>query len=252
MASHFPRVALARSKTAAALARALRTTAAGLLEDDERPWVDRIEARRQELMEDETVAAPGFDAGTAQSPGWIADLHRPLPVSGISILFSVPPGWGLFQLRLVRELAPRSCLELGTGLGLSAAYQAAALELSGGGRLTTLEGARTWGEIAQTGIQRLGLERRAQVRLGPIDDTLPAVLDEIAPIDYAFLDADHTEEATLAHFDAVLPRLAPGAVAVLDDIGFSRPMWRAWKVIRRRPRVARSFSLGRMGVVSVE
>ena len=43
-------------------------------------------------------------------------------------------------MRLVRELRPHSCLELGTGVGVSAGYQAAAMELNGVGRLLTLDG----------------------------------------------------------------------------------------------------------------
>ncbi len=71
------------------------------------------------------------------------------------------------------------------------------------------------------------------------------------PIDYAFLDADHTEEATCEHFDILLPHLSPGAVVLLDDIMLSTGMRRAWRAIRRRERVSASLALGRMGVVAV-
>ena len=45
--------------------------------------------------------------------------------------WSMPRIWARFLMRLVGELAPRSCIELGTGFGISAMYQAAALETAG-------------------------------------------------------------------------------------------------------------------------
>ena len=134
----------------------------------------------------------------------------------------------MFLIRLVRELAPVTSLELGTGLGISSAYQAAGLELNGRGELTTLEGARAWAEVAEQGLSSLGLAERCRVEVGPIDETLEPVLNRIAPIDYAYLDADHSEEATVKHFEAVLPHMARGGVVVLDDVAFSWDMWQAW------------------------
>ena len=54
-------------------------------------------------------------------------------------------------MRIVRELSPRACLELGAGYGISAAYQGAALELNGSGTLTTMERIEALGEIVTQG-----------------------------------------------------------------------------------------------------
>jgi predicted O-methyltransferase YrrM len=252
MVGRLPRLSLRRDPTSRALVRALRTAALGWTPHEEREWIVRIEARRRELAADKTAVPPGFEAGSKGSPAVRpATVEEPVPIWGISAMFSIPSAWGVFQMRLIRELAPESCLELGAGLGVSAAYQAAALELNGTGKLTTLEGARAWAAIAEEGLSALGLAGRGEVRPGPIDDTLPEVAPLIAPIDYAFLDADHTEEATRDHFDITLPHLSPGAVVLLDDITTSREMSRAWKTIRRRERVSASLALGRMGLVAV-
>jgi predicted O-methyltransferase YrrM len=251
MVGRLPRLASRRDLTSSALARALRTTALGVIPASEREWIGRIEARRWELGADETAVPPGFEARSKTGTAGRRAIEQPVAIQGISALFSIPAAWGVLQMRLVRELAPESCLELGTGLGLSAAYQAAALELNGAGRLTTLEGAHAWGAVAEQGLAALGLAHRGEVRLGAIDDTLPEVARRAAPIEYAFLDADHTEEATCEHFDIIVPRLSSGAVVLLDDITLSREMRRAWKAIRRRERVLASLDLGRMGVVMV-
>ena len=158
--------------------------------------------------------------------------------------------WGRFLMRLVRELRPRSCLELGTGFGISGAYQAAALELGGGGgALTTLDVAAEWSTIAERGFSELGLDGRVELRRGKIEETLPGVLHDAGPLDYCFLDAEHTEAATVAHFDAVLPHLA--AVAVVDDILRNDEMRRAWRTISRRDRVSAAVGTGRMGVALI-
>jgi predicted O-methyltransferase YrrM len=251
MIGRLPRVAGRRDPTSRALARTLRTAALDRLPGDEREWIDRVQARRRELAARQTAVPPGFEAEPGAAPGSFLAGDEPAPIWGIACFLSVPPRWGTFLLRLVRELAPRSCLELGTGLGISTAYQAAALELNGSGRLTTLEGARAWAAVAQQGLSALGLAARAEVKVGPIDETLADVLARISPIDYAYLDADHAEEATVGHFDAVLPHLSPGAIVVLDDISFTQEMWSAWNVIGGRDRVSTRLALNRMGVVVV-
>ena len=54
---------------------------------------------------------------------------------------STSPRWAYLLFRLIRELRPESVLEMGSCVGISACYQAAALELNGAGKLLTLEGA---------------------------------------------------------------------------------------------------------------
>jgi predicted O-methyltransferase YrrM len=252
MVGQLPRLACRRDPTSRAVAKALRTTAVGRIPREEREWIGRIEARRRQLAADETGVAPGFQPGAkGRSATWLASIEEPVPIWAIARMFSVPPAWGVFQLRLARELAPASCIELGTGLGLSTAYQAAALELNAAGTLATLEGAQGWAAIAAEGLSALGLAQRAEVRLGPIDDTLPDVARQMAPIDYAFLDADHSQEATLEHFEVILPHLSPRAVVLLDDITRDDEMRRAWRAISRRNYVSTSLPLGRMGVVVI-
>jgi predicted O-methyltransferase YrrM len=164
---------------------------------------------------------------------------------------SVGPTWGCFLLRLVRELRPRSCLELGAGHGLSGCYQAAGLELNCDGRLVTLEGASERARIAEHGFSALGLGR-VTTAVGPLRETLDGQTRTAAPIDYAFVDAEHLEAETLEHFHTLLPHMAPEAVLVFDDIRWSDGMRRAWSRIGRHAAVTAAFDLHRMGVCVVE
>lgn len=252
MAGRLPRVAARRDPRSIALGRALGRAALGRLRPGEREWVTRVEARRRELVADTTTVRPDFKAEPGTKIPGFQGGGDPAPIGGVTVLFSVNQVWGEFLLRLVRELSPRRCLELGTALGISTAYQAAALELNGSGTLTTLEGARAWASVAEEGLSTLGLGDRTTVEVGPIDETLTETLARIGPVDYAYLDADHAEEATVKHFDAILPHIAPGGIAVLDDISYSWEMWRAWNTVRQRSRVSAGLALGRMGVLTVD
>jgi predicted O-methyltransferase YrrM len=252
MAGRVPRLIASRDPASRAAARALCSTALGLGGRRTSDWIDRIEARRAQLASERTAVSPNFDPAAGGVTGtWFAGIDGPVPIWGIARMFSIPSVWGAFLLRLIRELAPSSCIELGTGLGLSAAYQAAALELNDRGSLVTLEGAEAWAVVAEQGLDELGLAGRARVQRGSIDDLLPPLAAELAPIDYAFLDADHSEEATVKHFEMIEPHLAGGGVVLLDDVNHSEDMRRAWESIGGSRRASGRLELGRMGLVTI-
>jgi predicted O-methyltransferase YrrM len=240
MAAALPALARRSGRGRDAIAAALRGTATGRVPAEERAWAARIEAHRGELPAQLAAAgSPERDLGER-----LAEATR------AATWMSLPPVWGRFLMRLVRELAPRSCLELGTGFGLSTGYQAAALELNGEGRITSLDqDALT--DIARPGLEGLGLAGRVELVGGWIEDTLAEALARAAPIDYALLDADHTEEGTLTAFDAIAPHLSDGAVVVLDDINWTDGMRRAWAAVARRDGVAATVGLRRVGIAVV-
>jgi predicted O-methyltransferase YrrM len=251
MAAAAPMLAVRRDPRSRAIARALATAASGRLPREEREWAARIEARRRTLASREAPTSAGIEPGSEGMPPWAETLGGTYAIDGLSVMFSIPREWGRLLMRLVRELAPRSCVELGTAFGISAAYQAAALELNGSGRLITLDAAREWGAIAEEGFDELGLTDRVGFRVGQIADTLADVADEAAPVDFIFVDAEHQHEATLAYFESLLPRLSARAVLVLDDIGFPVEMRHAWRAIRNHERVATAVGLGRLGIVTI-
>jgi predicted O-methyltransferase YrrM len=233
-----------------AVARALRATGLGRIPPPERRWIDRIEHRRTALAAAHGVTQAVFsEEPDARGDRW-AHVGRAGPLAAKCDTISVPARWGILLVRLVSELTPRSCVELGTGFGVSAAFIAAALELNGEGALTTFEGAEEWAAIAREGAGELDLARLA-VRVGPLSETLPAALPDLAPVDFAFVDAEHTKESTLRYFDQLLPHLSAQAVLLFDDIDFDREMWDAWEEIREHPRVHAWAALGRMGIVRV-
>lgn len=244
-----PRLRGRRDATSRALARALRTTALGRFAPQERAWIDRIEARRRRMGAEYTLPssdpAPEGEAGSEPLDA-TPELWSP------PFRWSMPRIWARFLMRLVGELAPRSCIELGTGFGISALYQAAALELLGSGSFNTLDREPSLIPIAKRGFSELGLDRRIELTRGPIGETLDVVAAREAPIDYALIDAEHTEEATVENFDRLRPHLADRAVVVFDDIFLTAEMRRAWRTIQGRPGVGLDLTLRRLGIVVVD
>jgi predicted O-methyltransferase YrrM len=247
MAMSVPLLATRGDRVARAVARALGSAALGRVTAEERSWIARIEARRRQLTSERALTEPSFDPNPDQPRPWWG-AGQPVPVGAAAALMSLPPVWCLLLMRLVRTLRPRSCLELGTGLGISGAYQGAALELNGTGSLTTMEGAAEWAEIAQRGFAKLGLSRVETV-VGPIAEKLAG--DRSGPFDHVLVDAEHTEEAMLEAFEMLLPDLSAEAVVVFDDIDFYEGSRRAWSRIKSHPNVSAAVGARRFGIAIV-
>lgn len=237
---------------AVAVAAALRSAPRDDVTPEERDWITRIERLRAELNASDAPVAR-LDQG-AGSPGagrtaeeMLAGVETPGTVGHISRLTSKPPFRGRVLFDLVRQTRPASCVEMGTSVGISAAYQGAALELNGSGTLVTLEGAPAVAEIARANLRRLGLDR-TEVVIGRFRDTLPGVLGARQPVDYVFVDGHHDEQATLDYFERLLPFLAEAALLVFDDIAWSDGMRRAWSRIASDPRVGCAVGLGPVGL----
>lgn len=250
MAAPLPRLSASRRPAARALRKALATTSFDRLSGPERQWRERIEAKRAELVADEDSTGPAFEPGSEGERGLFTMKRERTTVAVAASMMSLTPTWCTLLMRFVRELEPRTCLELGTGFGISAAYQAAALELNGAGRLTTLEGSADWGERARRSLAELGL---ASVDLiaGPIAETLPGEAERLDPLDYVYIDAEHQAQATLDHFATLEPHLPDGAVVVFDDVNWAE-MREAHAEIAKHRRVASSLVIGRLGFTFVD
>jgi predicted O-methyltransferase YrrM len=227
------------------LADALDATARMSMSDQERSWIDRIEGLRGKLegsserMEHRFSEWTGDDAhGETLLVNTVAEVtHRK----------SQPPMSGFMLFKLVRAFRPGNCLELGTGVGISAAFQGAALALNGDGRLVTLEALASRVALAREVLADLGLAS-VEVRGGRFQALLGDVLDELGVVDFAFVDGHHDEAATIRYFERILPFLAKDGVLVFDDIRWSDGMRRAWSAISTDRRLKLAVDLGRAGV----
>jgi predicted O-methyltransferase YrrM len=222
------------------VADALRAALDHRLEPAEMQWLERIEAQRCKL-ESSGEELVELTAEGKPSARLVAELTR---------IGSVSPRWALVLFMLVRRLEPTSCLELGTCVGISAAYQGAALELNGSGRLVTLEAGSARAALAERSLADVGV-RRATVRVGRFQDTLEPTMRDLAPIEYAFVDGHHERDATLGYFEQLVQHAGENAVLVFDDIGWSPGMRDAWVTIRDDRRVGLWTDVTRFGICVV-
>lgn len=198
------------------------------------------------------------DFGAGYAPGLFAPGGGAKPVrrtiAEIARRAAIPSGWGVFLFTLVRELAPVRLLELGTSLGLSAAYLCVALRRnetpgSTGARLVTIEGDPALAALASGHLDRVA-PGTAHVRVGRFDEVLPGVLTSEEPFDFVFIDGHHEEEAVWRYYRMIRSRVADGACLVLDDIEpWGTGVYRAWKRIVASEPGAFAVHLGKMGVL---
>lgn len=125
------------------------------------------------------------------------------------------------------SLAPKTILELGTCCGFSSSYMSFFAPNS---KIYTIEGSPNIAEIAKENHRFFGLSN-VSVFVGRFDIVLPKLLEEISPIDFAFIDGHHDREATLSYFKQILPFMAKGGVMLFDDIAWSEGMKEAWREI---------------------
>jgi predicted O-methyltransferase YrrM len=227
-----------------ALAGVFEEMLKGTFSSEETEKIKRIEALKRRLrISIEKISITDYGAGRANG----GDRTVVRTVGEIARRSSRSRRWNSLLFKLVRAFQPSVCLELGTALGISAAYQAAALELNRKGRIVTLEGAEALASLAAANLEALGF-REFELVPGRFQDTLDGVLKKNAPIDFVFIDGHHEERATVRYFNQILPALSDGAVLVFDDISWSNGMARAWDTIRKDKNIKASVDLLSIGI----
>jgi predicted O-methyltransferase YrrM len=196
------------------------------------------ERRRLMLLRDEPLIDGWLGAAGPYDKG--VSIRRACKVSK-------DPRSATFLHLLVREFKPLRAIELGTNVGISAAYQAAALKLNGRGALMTLEASPYRLRLAKRLHAEVGLDN-IQYRLGSFTETLAGALKDFGPVGYAFIDGHHQYQPTLDYFEMIWKHAVDRAVIVLDDIRWSEDMKRAWRRIQTDARVAIAIDFHSVGV----
>lgn len=128
---------------------------------------------------------------------------------------NVSAAQGRLLALLARMIHARRILEIGTLGGYSGIWLARALPR--GGRLVTLEVDPGHAEVARRNFERASLTDRIDLRVGPAQETLPAIESERAgPFDFVFVDADKPRYTEYLDWSIRLSR--PGSVIVVDNI----------------------------------
>jgi predicted O-methyltransferase YrrM len=200
----------------------------------------KIEAiRKQQLQNKKILTVTDLGAGSRTG----ATSKR--QIRAIAATAAKPAKYAQLLFRLVNYFQPRTVLELGTSLGLTTCYLAAARQQS---QLFTFEGCPGIAAEASDTFRRLQ-QRNIRLVTGHLDQTLPATLQQLPAVDFVYFDGNHRYEPTMRYFEACLEKRTEDSVFVIDDIYWSPEMVRAWQAICRHPEVTLSIDLFQLGLV---
>ena len=208
----------------------------------------RIEQQRARLLRSKaTVQQQDYGSGARErAKGAPQVITR--TVGEVARTHLESPQVGQLLFRLVNYLTeaqgrPLTIVELGTSLGITTAYLAAP---DGRNVVQTYEGAEEVADEAREVWQALRLTN-IQSLIGNIDDTLVGSCPK--PVDIAYIDANHTREATLRYFKQLLPAARAHSIFILDDIHHSPEMEQAWHEIRAMKQVTSTIDCYHLGLV---
>jgi caffeoyl-CoA O-methyltransferase len=122
------------------------------------------------------------------------------------------PDQGALLTLLARMLDAREAIEVGTFTGYGAICIARGL--GEGGMLTCLEVDPEIAEVARANVESAGLADRVTIKVGPAAEGLAAI-PPVPQVDLAYVDAD--KQGYREYYDALVPRMRPGGVIVLDN-----------------------------------
>ena len=203
-------------------------------------WHD-IEQQRSRLLGDRrTICVSDYGTGRDRTPQrLVCDIaRRCLERPKMGQLFF---RWLVFLSH--NSHRPLQVVELGTSFGITTSYLSSA---HSDNQITTFEGCRDTGQIAHEVWHSLGLNNIRLVQ-GNIDDTLLPNLP--LTVDFAFVDANHTESATLRYVKALLPRIEAKSIVVIDDIHYSAEMEHAWQILKALPQVTTTMDFYHAGAL---
>jgi caffeoyl-CoA O-methyltransferase len=158
-----------------------------------------------------TTETPGLSEYLARHAGQdeaLAQVNRETGAMPEAEMQSRPDQGALLTI-LARLAGARTAVEVGTFTGYGAICIARGL--ADGGRLTCFEVSERYAEIARRNLELAGVADRVTIRIGPALEHL----GELTEIDFAYVDAD--KGGYPAYYDALVPKLRPGGVLVLDN-----------------------------------
>jgi predicted O-methyltransferase YrrM len=210
-----------------------------VLDDDRQYYAfDAIKHLRRDLLASkERITVTDLGAGSKHftSPErMVADIAKTAVKA---------PKYAQMLFRLAQLEGYTSVLELGTSLGITSAYLAAATK-----SVVTLEGCPQHVRLAKQHAEKLGLTGRMTFLQGNFDDLLihPAVQAEF---DLIFIDGNHRGDALKRYVTNLRPQLRDGGCFVIDDIHWSPDMQQAWDEISQHEDYQLSIDLFELGLL---
>jgi predicted O-methyltransferase YrrM len=193
--------------------------------------------RAQLLTSNNKISCTDMGAGSA--------ITSNKTVGSIAKHSAKSPKQAQLLFRLVNFFQPETIIELGTSLGISTAYLAAANSKT---PVITIEGCEDVAEIAKQNFKHLKLKNIEQL-VGNFDEVFPKLLKNRKKIDLVYIDGNHRKQPTINYFKQCLEKVNEDSVLIFDDIYWSDDMMQAWEEIKNNAQVTLTIDLFYMGIV---
>lgn len=199
-------------------------------------FVDCCEYRLNMLADDTMLNVRDFGTGNSGQR----------KVKDIARRSSTDVRYGGVMQKIIDAFKVESILELGTSVGIGTMFLA---RTNAKAEVTTVEGCPETSKFAKSEFAK-----RKIANVNFINDDFDHLFASNAlkdqHFDLAFIDGNHTSEATIRYFDNIIKRYNnKKSIIIVDDINWSRDMYDAWKEISSRMPDSLRVNLFRMGII---
>ena len=159
---------------------------------------------------------------------------------------STEPRYGGVIQKIIDSFSIETTLELGTSIGIGTMFLA---KVNSKINVTTIEGCPETYKFAKSEFAKRKIKNVCF-----INDNFDHLFDSNAlngqKFDLSLIDGNHTYEATLRYFNHIVTNhCGQKSIIIIDDINWSRDMFRAWKEISSRMQNSLRLNLFRMGII---
>ena len=133
-----------------------------------------------------------------------------------SSMMQICPEQGALMGNLIRLIAAKKTIEVGTYTGYSA--MAVAVALPDDGQVVACDVSEEWTSVAKKAWEKAGIANKIDLQLAPASNTLDALLAEgkEGSFDFAFIDADKTNYQI--YYEQCFKLIRQGGVIVIDNV----------------------------------
>ncbi|MCI7357333.1 MAG: SAM-dependent methyltransferase [Parabacteroides sp.] len=151
---------------------------------------------------------------------------------------------GELLFRTVNFFKPKKLLQIGSPAGIASLYLTA---YASDVKAIVLEKDTASAETTNWSLQKY--HSKVQLCPGDYEQTLPAALQDLGKVDFAFFQASQEKEKNRFYLEETMKHIHPDTVFFLEGIRVNQEMRALWKEICNRKDVILTFDLYQIGIV---
>ena len=117
--------------------------------------------------------------------------------------------------------------------------------------IKTFEGCRETGKIAMSSFKNFKANK-IDLIIGDFKNTFEKNITKNQKIDFAFIDGNHQEKATINYFETIIKYSNNKTIIIFDDIHWSKGMENAWNYIKKSKNTSLTIDLFFIGIVFLD